>query len=107
MYPLGDTLLYMSTSTTKKSAYIRTRVRPQIKKDAERVLNRLGISTTDAISVYLRQIALQGGLPFEVKVPNEATRAALSQPIATMKSYDDVDEMFKDILGKGWRKKWK
>lgn len=96
-----------TTTTTKKTAYIRTRVRPQIKKDAERVLDRLGISTTDAISVYLSQIALQGGLPFEVKVPNEATRTALSQPIETMKSYTDVDKMFNDILGKGWRKKWK
>ena len=107
MYPPGDTLSHMSIATAKKTAYIRTRVRPQIKKDAERVLGRLGISTTDAISVYLRQIALQGGLPFEVKVPNETTRRALTQPIETMKSYDNVDKVFEDILGKKWRKKWK
>ena len=97
----------MSTTITKKTAYIRTRVRPQIKKDAERVLNRLGISTTDAISVYLRQIALQGGLPFEVKIPNETTLRALARPIKAMKSYRDVDTMFEDILGKKWRTKWK
>ncbi len=107
MYPLGDTLHTVSNATAKKTAYIRARVRPHIKKDAERVLDRLGISTTDAISVFLSQVSLQDGLPFDVKVPNKTTRAAFAQPRNTMKSFDSVDEMFEDILGKNWRKKWK
>jgi DNA-damage-inducible protein J len=94
----------MSTATNK-TAYIRARVQPQIKKDAERVLNRLGISTTDAVSVFLRQIYLQNGLPFDVKIPNEETQAAFREDLSKAKAYTDVNEMFDDILGKNWRKK--
>lgn len=96
----------MKTSNAKKTAYIRARVRPHIKKDAERVLNRLGISTTDAISVFLKQISLQNGLPFSVKIPNEETQAAFREDLSNAKEYTDVDEMFDDILGKEWRKKF-
>lgn len=96
----------MKTATkSKKSAYIRARVRPEIKRDAERVLHRLGMSTTDAISVFLKQVSLQEGLPFDVKVPNAATRAAFAESRESMKSYANTDEMFDDILGKGWRQK--
>ncbi len=97
----------MSTNTAKKTAYIRARVRPDIKRDAERVLDRIGISTTDAVSVFLRQVSLQNGLPFEVKIPNTETQAAFKEDISKAKSYTDVDVMFADILGKGWRKKGK
>ena len=94
----------MSTAT-KKSAYIRTRIRPQIKRDAERVLHRLGISTTDAIAVFLQQVALQEGLPFAVKIPNAATRVAFAEDVSSLKSYANTETMFNDILGKDWRKK--
>ena len=91
--------------TTRKTAYIRTRVQPQIKKDADRVFNRLGISTSEAISVFLRQVSLQNGMPFDLKIPNEVTRAALREDLSQAKQYTDVDTMFEDILGKNWRKK--
>ena len=93
---------YMQTAA-KKTAFIRTRVRPKIKKDAERVFDRLGISTTDAVSVFLRQVALQNGLPFDIKVPNEDTRAAFTEDLTAAKHYNDTDTMFKDILGAGYR----
>ncbi len=93
----------MQASDTKKTAYIRARVRPHIKKDAERVLDRLGISTTDAISVFLKQVTLQNGLPFAVKIPNATTRAALREDLSDAKTYANVDGLFRDILGKEWR----
>jgi DNA-damage-inducible protein J len=94
-----------TVATKKKSAYIRARVRPHIKKEAERVLERLGISMTDAIGVFLSQVSLQGGLPFDVKVPNEETQAALREDLSNARPYTDVEKMFNDILGKNWRKK--
>jgi DNA-damage-inducible protein J len=48
---------------------IHMRIEPELKAGAEAVLNRLGLSTTEAITVFLNQVILTGGLPFEVKLP--------------------------------------
>lgn len=58
---------------------IRTRVEPELKKDAEDVLAEVGLSPTEAIRLFYRQVSLHRGLPFEVRVPNEATRAAIAE----------------------------
>lgn len=102
VYPLGDTLFFMSAIADKKTAYIRARVRPQIKHDAERVLHKLGISTTDAISVFLKQVSLQGGLPFAVKVPNERTLRAFAEGEhpGKLKRYADTKSMLDDLWPK-------
>jgi DNA-damage-inducible protein J len=52
-----------------KSSSVYTRVEPDIKEQAERVLSELGIPMANAINIYLRQIVLQKGIPFEVKLP--------------------------------------
>lgn len=52
-----------------KTASIITRVEPNIKQQAENVLNQLGISMATAMEIYLRQIALQRKIPFEMKLP--------------------------------------
>jgi DNA-damage-inducible protein J len=49
-----------------KTAMITTRVDPDLKADAEKVLRKLGISTTEAINLFLSQVRLPG-LPFDVK----------------------------------------
>lgn len=46
-----------------------TRVEPEIKEQAEVVLSQLGISMSTAMSIYLRQIALQRKIPFEMALP--------------------------------------
>jgi DNA-damage-inducible protein J len=52
-----------------KTTSIFARVEPEIKEKAEMVLDKLGISMSNAINIFLRQIVLQNGLPFEVKIP--------------------------------------
>lgn len=65
----------------KKTSTIHLRVEPEIKADVEKLLGRLGISTTDAINIFLNQVILTGGLPFPVKIPkpNRETLAALKE----------------------------
>ncbi len=65
----------------KKTSTIHLRVEPDIKADVEKLLDRLGLSTTDAINIFLNQIILTGGLPFPVKVPrpNEVTLAEMKE----------------------------
>jgi DNA-damage-inducible protein J len=60
-----------------KSAMIRARVEPALKNEAEALLGRLGLTPTDAIRLFYRQVALHKGLPFAVRMPNAATRKAL------------------------------
>lgn len=62
-----------------KSAMIRARMEPDLKKQAERVLTAVGLSPTEAIRLFYRQISLHGGLPFAVRVPNATTRASIRE----------------------------
>ena len=54
---------------TQKSANIYARIEPDIKKQAEDILSSLGVSASSAINMFYKQIILQRGLPFEVKLP--------------------------------------
>jgi DNA-damage-inducible protein J len=62
-----------------KTAYITARVEPKLKASAEQVLRKLGVNTTDAVTMFLRQVTLRGGLPFEVRIPNAATAKAMDE----------------------------
>ena len=52
-----------------KSSSIYTRVEPELKDQVEQVLSRLGIPMANAINLFLHQIVLQKGIPFDVKLP--------------------------------------
>ncbi len=52
-----------------KHAYIRTRIDPEVKETSEQILHQLGLSTTEAIRLFLAQVTLRKGLPFEVALP--------------------------------------
>jgi len=62
-----------------KEAYNNTRVDKQLKARAERVLAQVGVSTTEAVTMLLHQIVLRRGLPFEVRIPNRETIAAMEE----------------------------
>ena len=53
-----------------KSANLYARIEPEIKEQAEKILSTLGISASNAINMFYKQIILQRGLPFEVKIPD-------------------------------------
>ena len=54
-----------------KSANLFVRLEPDVKEEAEKILDILGISASSAIDIFYRQIILQRGLPFDVKIPIE------------------------------------
>ena len=70
-----------------KSAVVHARIEPQTKKQAEGVLRKLGLSPTEAIRLFYRQICLRGGLPFPVLVPNELK----AKPLKKSHKGEDVD----------------
>lgn len=64
-----------------KSANLYARIEPEVKEQAESILSALGISASNAINMFYKQIILQRGLPFEVKIPSArpADMSALSE----------------------------
>lgn len=52
-----------------KSANLYARIEPEVKNQAEAILAQLGIPASNAINMFYKQIILQGGLPFDVKLP--------------------------------------
>jgi DNA-damage-inducible protein J len=62
-----------------KTQTIRARVEPGLKRDAEAVLKKLGLTSSEAITMFLAQVKLTNGLPFPVRVPNAATKRAIAE----------------------------
>lgn len=55
-----------------KSSTINIRIEPKIKEEAEKILSNLGITSSNAIDIFYRQIILKRGLPFEIRLPENA-----------------------------------
>ena len=82
-----------------KSATIRARMEPSLKHEAEHLFHKLGLTTTQAITLFYRQAILRKGLPFDVVIPNETTKKTFE---ATDSGRDlvvckDADDMFKKL----------
>ena len=65
----------------RKTEVVRARIAPHIKQSTDKILNKLGLSNSEAISVFYHQIFLRKGLPFDVKIPNETTIVAINDGI--------------------------
>jgi DNA-damage-inducible protein J len=64
---------------TAKTATVNTRIDAELKARAEGVLRALRLTPTTAVRLFYTQIALRGGLPFDLAVPNAETVAALEE----------------------------
>ena len=64
--------------TTIKSDMVRARIEPELKERAEAVLERLGMSTADAIRIFLTQVALRQAFPLELTLPEAARMPSMS-----------------------------
>lgn len=84
---------------SKKTATVRARIEPGLKKDTERILDHLGLNTTEAIRIFFTQVKLQRGLPFEMKLPNEMTHQAIVEANAgqKLKEFETTEELFEDL----------
>jgi DNA-damage-inducible protein J len=76
-----------------KSAAITVRLDPKLKTDAQAVFDELGLTTTQAISLFLKQVSLRKGMPFAVEVPNEETLQAMDDVTnqRSLKTFDDAE----------------
>jgi DNA-damage-inducible protein J len=82
-----------------RTATIQARIDPEIKKNAQAILSKLNISMSEAISLYLTQVALHKGIPFDIKLPNALTAETLTKSEAgeELHSVNSIDELFEEL----------
>jgi len=83
----------------QKTTTVRARVESKLKAEAEAVLQELGLTTSQAITIYLRQITLYKGIPFDIKIPNETTRKALGEAKRrkNLETFKSTGELFETL----------
>ena len=56
-----------------KTAMVRARLEPELKEHTEEIFHKLGLSVTQAITLFYKQVEIKKGLPFNVVIPNDET----------------------------------
>jgi len=82
-----------------KTATVRARIEPELKVDVETLFKRIGLSTTEAINLFYRQVKLRNGLPFNVVIPNKTTEKVFKDTDAhrNLIRCEDADDMFQKL----------
>lgn len=81
-----------------KTALVQGRLDPNLKNEAENILKALGLSHSEFINIAYSLLRLRKGLPFDVRIPSEATKKAIErlEKGEGVSEYNSVEEMFKD-----------
>ena len=82
-----------------KTATIQTRINPELKKKAQKILNTLNLSMSEAISLYLTQVTLHQGIPFDIRIPNDLTVKTLEKTERgeELNEVSSVDDLFQEL----------
>ena len=89
----GDTMYLMATT-----AMVHVRVDVKMKARAEKALSAMGLSVSDAVRVLLTRVAAEQALPFEVRVPNFRTRAAMKEARrGGLKAHGNAGDLMADL----------
>lgn len=82
-----------------KSATVRARIQPELKDKAEHIFHKLGLSTTQAITLFYTQVELRKGLPFDVAIPNDVTLRTFKDTDGGhgLTACEDAEDMFKKL----------
>ena len=82
-----------------KTTTVRARIEPELKDKAEHIFRQLGLSTTQAITLFYKQVELREGLPFDVAIPNQTTRRTFdgTDEDRDLIICDDTEEMFEKL----------
>ena len=96
---LNERLILSEIISMIKSATVRARVNPKLKHDVENVLSKLGLSMSEAIEIFMSQIKLNKGLPFDVRIPNRVTRKTLDDADKGkgLHKAKDADDLFNQL----------
>lgn len=77
---------------------VHVRLNEKVKARAEKALGAMGLTVSDAVRVLLTRVAAEQALPFEVKVPNAKTRAAMAEARrGGLKRFASVGDLMADL----------
>ncbi len=81
-----------------KSAMIRARTEPGLKVKVDRIFHKLGLSCSEAINLFFKQVTLRKGMPFDIAIPNKTTLKAMKD-IEEKKAVkaSDMKDLFKKL----------
>jgi DNA-damage-inducible protein J len=68
-----------TTAKGNKDVKVQARMDAELKQAAEKIFEELGVSPTEAIRMFYTQVKIHRGLPFDLKVPNAVTLAAIEE----------------------------
>ena len=77
-------------------ATVRARVNGELKQEVEEILSQIGLSTSQAITLFLKRIKYERGIPFELKVPNATTLKAMEEAKSNEGETVSLDEFLKE-----------
>lgn len=80
---------------------VRSRISHELKKDAEAVLNTLGLTVSEGIRLFLTQVASRGAIPFEISTPNAVTIAAMRDAETRAARFSSSEALFNALDRKG------
>ena len=86
----------------EKSAIVHTRISPEVKNECESIFDKLGITISYAITLFLNQVRLRRGFPFDIVLPEKEDLVEFAETVSSvdgekpsskakeiMKLYDD------------------
>ncbi|MCM1296108.1 MAG: type II toxin-antitoxin system RelB/DinJ family antitoxin [Muribaculaceae bacterium] len=77
-----------------KTSTLHTRIETDLKNSVESIFAQLGLTSADAIKLFYKQVELQGGLPFDLKVPHKV--------LAEQRLFDEIELGRKSAQEKGY-----
>lgn len=78
-----------------RTSNITVRIESEIKQQAEQVLGQLGIPMSNAVGLFLRQVILQQGIPFDVKLPQN--KLLQIENLSEQQFNLEIEKGFKDL----------
>jgi DNA-damage-inducible protein J len=91
-------LTYEGVFAMATDTVVRARIDEHVKEEATSVLDKMGLTVSDAIRMLLIRVAKEKALPFDVRIPNAETVAAMEEARrGGLKSFNNVQDLLKDL----------
>lgn len=81
-----------------KTAMFHIRVEPSLKSEVETILQEIGLSTSEAVTLFFKRVKMERGIPFEVKIPNAETLQAMKEiEEGRAEKFDTIEKMVESL----------
>lgn len=79
-----------------RGAIVNARINAKTKRDAVKVLESLGVSTSDSINIFFKMLILHQGFPFDLRIPNKTILATMAETNSVVE-FESAEKLFEDL----------